>query len=228
MACILLLDTSTDVCSAGLSVGGELVFERVSFEGLSHASLAAVFANEAVEYALAEGLRPEAVAVGGGPGSYTGLRIGVSLAKGLCVGWGTPLIAVPTLNIMAAAAIRTVAEADCLYCAMLDARRMEVYAAVYDSKLNTVRQTMAEIVSSETYKQLLDQHRVCFFGNGAAKCRNVIDSPNAVFTDGIYPSLADMAPLAEQDFAARRFADVAYFEPFYLKEFIATTPKRMF
>jgi tRNA threonylcarbamoyladenosine biosynthesis protein TsaB len=226
MACILHLETSTTVCSVALSVNGEVVFEKVSFDGPSHAALSGVYAEEAVMSLKARGLEhPEAVAVSSGPGSYTGLRIGVSMAKGLCLGWGIPLIAVPTLKLMASAAIRRIAETDTLYCAMLDARRMEVYAAIYDATLSPVRETMAEIVTSETYRSLLDKSRICFFGNGAAKCQTVIPAGNAMFIDDIYPLATEMIPLAEKAFQKKSFEDVAYFEPLYLKEFIATVPK---
>ncbi|MDR1331510.1 MAG: tRNA (adenosine(37)-N6)-threonylcarbamoyltransferase complex dimerization subunit type 1 TsaB [Tannerella sp.] len=225
MAHILLLETSTTVCSVALSADGEVVFERVSFENQSHAALSGVYVEEALAHARAAGRAPEAVAVGRGPGSYTGLRIGASMAKGLCTGWGVPLIAVPTLAIMAAGAVRRLRDGDCLYCAMLDARRMEVYATVYDCAGTPVRDVTAEIVTPQTCAGFLSRRRVCFFGSGAAKCRGVIDSPNAVFLDGVYPAAVDMAPLAEKAFRAQAFEDVAYFEPSYLKEFMATTPK---
>ncbi|MDR1407594.1 MAG: tRNA (adenosine(37)-N6)-threonylcarbamoyltransferase complex dimerization subunit type 1 TsaB [Tannerella sp.] len=225
MACILLIETSTTVCSVAWSVDGEVVFERVTCEGQSHAAATGVFVEEAVAYAGAEGFAPGAVAVSGGPGSYTGLRIGTSMAKGLCMGWRVPLIAVPTLDVMVAAAIRLLPAEEGLYCAMLDARRMEVYAAVYDRRGIPVRGTEAEVVTPETYRAYLDGGRVCFFGNGADKCRTVIDSPNALFLEGIYPAATDMAAPAENAFRRQAFEDVARFEPFYLKEFMATTPK---
>ncbi|MDR1675149.1 MAG: tRNA (adenosine(37)-N6)-threonylcarbamoyltransferase complex dimerization subunit type 1 TsaB [Tannerella sp.] len=225
MARILHLETSTSVCSVALSENGRTVFEKVSYEGPSHAALLGVFAEEAIAFALAGRGRPDAVAVSGGPGSYTGLRIGTSLAKGLCMGWGVPLIAVPTLKLMASNAIRRTGEKDGLYCAMLDARRMEVYAAIYDARLQTVRETVAEMVTPETFQPFLDRGAVYFFGNGAEKCRTVITSANALFPENIHPLAADMATLAETAFREQAFEDPAYFEPFYLKEFIATTPK---
>ncbi|MDR2470457.1 MAG: tRNA (adenosine(37)-N6)-threonylcarbamoyltransferase complex dimerization subunit type 1 TsaB, partial [Tannerella sp.] len=200
MAGILHLETSTSVCSVALSVDGKVVFEKVAGEGLSHAALLGVFAEEATGFALSQGVRVDAVAVGGGPGSYTGLRIGTSLAKGLCMGWGVPLIAVPTLKLMAFGARRRFADPECLYCAMIDARRMEVYAAIYDAQLTPVRETQADIVTSDTYRAFLEQGRVLFFGNGAAKCKAAITShhaDNAFFME--YRLLAaDMTFLAEQ------------------------------
>ncbi|MDR2764881.1 MAG: tRNA (adenosine(37)-N6)-threonylcarbamoyltransferase complex dimerization subunit type 1 TsaB [Tannerella sp.] len=226
MACILHLETSTSVCSVALSENGHVVFEKASYEGLSHAALLGVFTEEAIAFAhTGGGRRPDAVAISSGPGSYTGLRIGTSLAKGLCMGWGVPLIAVPTLKLMAWRAIRHTGEKDGLYCAMLDARRMEVYAAIYDVRLQTVRETWAEIVTPETCRSFLDRGTVYFFGNGAEKCRTIITSGYALFPENVYPLAADMTVLAETAFQEQAFEDLAYFEPFYLKGFIATTPK---
>lgn len=225
MACILTIETSTTVCSAALAADGNVVFEKVSYDGPSHASLTGVFAEECLKAAKEKGLKLDAVAVSSGPGSYTGLRIGVSVAKGLCFGFGIPLIGIRTLDILASTAIRRQNSEDCLYCAMLDARRMEVYAALYNRDGETVRETAADIVTPDTYAGFLSRGKVCIFGNGAAKCRSLIDSPNAAFIDGIHPLASEMASLAEQAFAEKRFEDVAYFEPFYLKDFQATVAK---
>ena len=193
-----------------------------------------LYAEEAIAVLKRKSIRLDAVAVSAGPGSYTGLRIGVSLAKGLCFGFNIPLISVLTLELLASRAIRFCGDVSCkedasgnvsTYCAMLDARRMEVYAAIYDADLQPVRLTAADIVTPATYAPYLEAGKVYFFGNGAAKCKTVITSPNAVFIDGIYPLAADMAPIAEARFRAGKFEDVAYFEPFYLKEFQATIAK---
>ena len=228
MACILHIETSTTVCSVALSVDGGVVFERVSFEGPSHAALLGVYIEEAIAFMKSAYYQPDAVALSSGPGSYTGLRIGTSIAKGLCMGWDVPLIAVPTLQLMALQAIRRYKKGDCLYCAMLDARRMEVYAAIYDAELSTVRGTSADIVTQELYQPFLNRGSVCFFGNGAAKCQQVVASENAVLLNDIHPLASDMAPLAEEAFQMKRFEDTAYFEPFYLKGFMATIPKNLF
>ncbi len=226
MSCILNIETSTSVCSVALSANGEVLFEKASFEGPSHAALLGVFVEEALSVLKERGGKLDAVAVSSGPGSYTGLRIGVSVAKGLCFGFGIPLIGIHTLDIMAATAIKQNRTAiDCLYCAMLDARRMEVYAAIYDASLKLVRETTADIVEAETYMSYLEKGKVCFFGNGAAKCKPVIASPNALFMEDIHPLAVNMIPLAEEAFAAGKFEDTAYFEPFYLKEFQATVAK---
>ena len=148
------------------------------------------------------------------------------MAKGLCFGYGIPLIGIRTLDLLASEAIRHEGGAtDRLYCAMMDARRMEVYAAIYDANLSALRPAAADVVDGQTYADFLAKGPVCFFGNGAGKCASVIDSPNASFIEGIEPLASAMAPLAEKAYAASRFEDVAYFEPFYLKEFQATIAK---
>lgn len=226
MSCILNIETSTSVCSVALSTDGEVLFEKASFDGPSHAALLGVFVEEALSVLKEKGGKLDAVAVSSGPGSYTGLRIGVSVAKGLCFGFGIPLIGIHTLDIIAATAIKENKAIDgCLYCAMLDARRMEVYAAIYDASLKPVRETAADIVDAGTYASYLEKGNVCFVGNGASKCKPVITSPNAIFIEDIHPLAVNMVPLAEQAFAAGRFEDTAYFEPFYQKEFQATVAK---
>ena len=210
---------------------GEVLFEKVSFDGSSHAALLGVFVEEALSVLKEKGGKLDAVAVSSGPGSYTGLRIGVSVAKGLCFGLGIPLISIHTLDIMAATVCSrddsqiTSALDGCLYCAMLDARRMEVYAAIYNASLKPVRETKADIVEVGTYASYLEKGKVCFFANGASKCKTVITSPNAIFIEDIHPLAVNMIPLSEQAFAAGKFEDTAYFEPFYLKEFQATVAK---
>jgi len=226
MATILHIETSTTVCSVALSVDGSIVFERTTFEGPSHAALLGVFVEEAIAFLKAKPYQPEAIALSGGPGSYTGLRIGSSMAKGLCMGWDVPLIVVPTLQVMALQAIRRYGKTDCLYCAMLDARRMEVYAAIYNATLDVIKETHAEVITPDSYQAYLKYGTVCFFGNGASKCRSVLTSERAEFVDDIHPLATDMVSLADEAFQTKRFENTAYFEPFYLKEFLATTPKK--
>jgi tRNA threonylcarbamoyladenosine biosynthesis protein TsaB len=226
MSCLLHIETSTAVCSVALSVEEEVFFERVSFDGPSHAALLGVYVEEALSVLKRKACKPDAIAVSSGPGSYTGLRIGVSLAKGLCMGYGVPLISVSTLEILASKAIHlSAAEPDALYCAMLDARRMEVYAAIFDFARHLVREATADIVTTDTYASFLATHTVYFFGNGAAKCKEVIVSPRAVFVDDIHPLAVDMIPIATALFHEGRYENAAYFEPFYLKEFMATVAK---
>ena len=219
----LHIETSTPVCSVALSDGDEVLFEKTSFDGPSHAALAGAFVREALDVLGGKALH--AVAVSSGPGSYTGLRIGVSLAKGLCFGYGIPLIAVPTLKLLASEAIRQTAGDNILHCPLLAARRMEVYAAIYDNRLNELRPVQADIVSSGSYASFLETRTVCFSGNGAAKCQTDIQSPRVIFLDGIHPRAKNMIPLAGELFADNRFEYIAYYEPFYLKEFQATVPK---
>lgn len=226
MPVILHLETSTSVCSVALSVNGELVANRISFEGPSHAVLLARFVDEILNEMCLQSLRPDAVAVSCGPGSYTGLRIGVSMAKGLCFGWHVPLIAIDTLQLLAFSATQSnLSNEAMLLCPMLDARRMEVFSAIFDYQLNVVRPTTADIVDENIYLQWLEQYPVLFFGNGAEKCKPHLTHPHAHFADYIVPKASDMLVLAENAFQIGNFVDTAYFEPFYLKDFIATVPK---
>jgi tRNA threonylcarbamoyladenosine biosynthesis protein TsaB len=228
---LIHIETSTAVCSVALSAGEEVVFAKASYDGPSHAALLGVYVEEALAVLRREALTLSAVAVSSGPGSYTGLRIGVSLAKGLCFGSGLPLIAVPTLEILTAQAMGLMpaaVAAGSLWCPMLDARRMEVYAALYDCDRRLVRPPAADIVTADTYASfLLQAAKVYFFGDGAAKCKEVLmsASPQACFIDDVHPLATAMIPLAGEAFRAGRFVDTAYFVPFYLKEFMATQKK---
>lgn len=224
MPCILNIETSTTVCSVSLSANNQVFFCKENRENMSHASCLGVFIAEAISFIRKKGLMLDAVAVSSGPGSYTGLRIGVSEAKGLCFGLDIPLISVSSLDIMASEVIGKGYEAD-YYCPMIDARRMEVYAAVYDKDMRIIRSVGADIVDKDTYSSFLNGKKMLFFGNGAEKCMPVIDSPQAKYIEGIVPLASSMVPLSEKAFEEKRFEDVAYFEPFYLKEFIATIAK---
>ena len=229
MSCILNIETSTDVCSVAISDSGQVIFNQEDHTGPNHAVKLGVFVDEALDFLDSHGLPLEAVAVSCGPGSYTGLRIGVSMAKGICYGRGVKLIAVPTLELMAVPVLlgEHPEEEDALIVPMLDARRMEVYAEVLDRALKVVRPIQADIVDADTYKEYLDQHHVYFFGNGAAKCMETINHPNAHLVEGIEPLAKNMAPLAEKRFVEGKFEDVAYFVPFYLKDFVAKMPKKL-
>ncbi len=229
MSCILNIDTSTDVCSVAVSFGGECVFSKEDHSGPNHAVKLGVFVDEALAYIDSRDMPLDAVAVSSGPGSYTGLRIGVSMAKGICYGRGVKLLAVPTLELLTVPVLLGdhIKEEDALVCPMIDARRMEVYAALYDRALRPVREISADIVDADTYKEFLDRHSVYFFGNGAAKCMEVIDHPNAHFINDIEPLAKNMFPLAEKRMANGQFEDVAYFVPFYLKSYVAKMPKKL-
>lgn len=230
MSCILHIETSTNVCSVALSQDGACLFEKENTAGPSHATVLAPYVAEALSFAESHAIPLDAVAVSAGPGSYTGLRIGVSTAKGVCYGRGVPLIALPTLQLLCVPLLlyRDDLPDDALLCPMIDARRMEVYAAVFDRALRTVRPTGADVVTADTYREFLESgHPVYFFGNGAAKCRSTIVHPRANFIEDVYPSARHMCPLAEKAVALGRYADTAYFEPFYLKDFITTKPKKL-
>ena len=229
MSYILNIETSTDVCSVAISDSGQVIFNKEDHSGPNHAVKLGVYVDEALDFLDSHGLPLEAVAVSCGPGSYTGLRIGVSMAKGICYGRGVKLIAVPTLELMAVPVLlgEHPEEEDALIIPMLDARRMEVYTEVLDRALKVVRPIQADIVDADTYKEYLDKHPVYFFGNGAAKCMETINHPNAHLVEGIEPLAKNMAPLAEKRFVEGKFEDVAYFVPFYLKDFVAKMPKKL-
>lgn len=231
MNTILNIDTSTTVCSVALSAGGECLSMRKDESGNNHSRVIGVFTQQLLQEADSNGWKVAAVALSQGPGSYTGLRIGTSFAKGLCYGMDIPLIAIPTLKIMAwTVAQRLKAEGvhtDALLCPMIDARRMEVYSAVYNMELNEVEAVSAKIIDQESFSDLLANRKIYFFGNGSNKCKDAITSHNATFIDGVNPLATDMAVMAHEAYNKKEFADVAYFEPFYLKDFIATKPKRL-
>lgn len=229
MSCILNIETSTDVCSVAVSDNGQVVFNKEDHSGPNHAVKLGVYVDEALSFIDGHGIPLEAVAVSCGPGSYTGLRIGVSMAKGICYGRGVKLIAVPTLELLAVPVLlgEHPEEEDALIVPMLDARRMEVYAQVMTRALKVVRPIQADIVDADTYKEYLDKGTVYFFGNGAAKCMEVINHPNARLVKDIEPLAKNMAPLAEKRFVEGKFEDVAYFVPFYLKNFVAKMPKKL-
>lgn len=227
MACILHIETSTKVCSVAVTEDAHVIFEQADTEGPNHATRCGVFVDEALSFAESHAIPLDAVAVSEGPGSYTGLRIGVSMAKGVAYGRGVPLVAVPTLELMCVPLLlyRDDIPDEALFVPMIDARRMEVYAAVYDRSLKSLRPVAADIVTADTYNEWLERGPVYFFGDGAEKCKSVITHKNAHFIDSIYPLAKHMYPLAARALSRNETVDVAYFEPFYLKDFIATKPK---
>lgn len=228
MSCILNIETSTDVCSVSVSQDGACIFSQEDHEGPNHAVKLGTFVDEALSFADSHAIPLDAVAVSCGPGSYTGLRIGASMAKGICFGQDLKLIAVPTLELMAVPVLlREEVEEGALLCPMIDARRMEVYSAVYDRALHEVRGIQADVVDAETYREYLDRRPVYFFGNGAEKCMEVINHPNARLIKGVEPLAKWMFPIAERRIAQEKYEDVAYFVPFYLKDFVAHQPKKL-
>ncbi len=224
---ILNIETSTNVCSVALCENGTLLFSKLNADGMNHAALLSVFIAEALEVMKKGNKKLDAVAVSSGPGSYTGLRIGVSTAKGLCFGYDIPLISVSTLEVLTAEALKALKiDENALFCPMIDARRMEVYAAFYNAKGEIKREISADIITSESYAEILTEKPVYFFGNGAEKCKTTLTHPNASYIDNLVPLAENMISFSERAFEESRFEDVAYFEPFYLKEFQTTTPKK--
>ncbi len=222
MSCILHVDTSTTVCSVAVSEDHQIIFSKEDTHGPSHNTLLGTFVDEALSFAESHAIPVDAVSVSCGPGSYTGLRIGVSMAKGIAYGLDIPLIALPTLKVLCTPVLlyHELPE-DALLCPLIDARRMEVYAAVYDRSLRELRPVGADIIDETSYRDFLEQAPVYFFGDGAEKCQSALTHPNAHFIPGIVPLAKHMAPLAERAFLDQDFADLAYFEPYYLKEFVA-------
>ena len=229
MSCILNIDTSTNVCSVAVSQDGACIFDKEDHSGPNHAERLGTFVDEALSFIDNHAIPLDAVAVSCGPGSYTGLRIGVSMAKGICYGRDVKLLAVPTLELLCVPVLlrEMVTDDDALLCPMLDARRMEVYAQLFTRSLREVRPIQADVVDADTYREYLDKHPVYFFSNGAMKCKEVIDHPNAHFIEGIEALAKNMLPLAERRMAREEFEDVAYFVPFYLKDFVAKQPRKL-
>ena len=232
MALILNIETSTEVCSVSLAKNGQLLFKKENIDGMNHSRLLTVF----IEQLFAENNMPintiDAVAVSKGPGSYTGLRIGVSVAKGLCYGLNIPLISINSLEILGIYAAKNLEKFDLsndgktvLFCPMIDARRMEVYTALYNSAGEEIRPVTAEIVDENFLSEILENHKIIFLGNGADKCKNLIKHKNALFEGPGTTSAEFMQVIAEEKFSKKEFEDVAYFEPFYLKNFVATIPR---
>lgn len=229
MSCILNIETSTNVCSVAVSQDGSCIFNKEDHEGPNHAVILGVFVQEALSFIDSHAIPLDAVAVSCGPGSYTGLRIGLSMAKGICYGRDVKLIAIPTLELMCVPLLlgEKINEENALLCPMIDARRMEVYSQFFDRALNEVRSISADIVENNTYDDILAQQPVYFFGNGAEKCHEVLTHHNAHIIEGIVPLAKNMYPLAEKRMASEQFEDVAYFVPFYLKDFVAKEAKKL-
>ena len=218
MALILCLETATTNCSVGIAKDGRLLtLKEDNSKNYSHAEKLHVFINEALSEAGITAEDLDAIAVSKGPGSYTGLRIGVSSAKGLCYSLDIPLISVPTLDLLA---YKLKGEQG-MFISMLDARRMEVYSAIYDSEINQVRDTEAQVLEETSFQDYLEKSKVHFIGNGVAKFEDICNHPNAVFHKEQYPSAKEMAEIAELKHKKSDIEDVAYFEPYYLKDFIA-------
>ena len=226
MPTILHLETATPVCAVALSINEKIVAIKEEAAQNIHASKLTLFINEVIEQAGIGFNELDAVAVSKGPGSYTGLRIGVSTAKGLCFALDKPLIGINTLAMMASGFLIENPDYKGLVCPMIDARRMEVFTAIFDHELNEIEATNAKIVDEFSFFPQLDQQEVMFIGNGAEKCSAVIQHSNARFSAENFNSAKYMVNLANEAYLKAKFEDVAYFEPFYLKDFVFTTPKK--
>ena len=233
MALILSIETGTDICSVALANDGELMALRESDEGRDHAKKVALFVDELLRETGVQPSDIDAIAVGKGPGSYTGLRIGVSFAKGMCYALDIPLIAIGSLDALAEVAredfeagILDIEEEDwsqAKLCPMVDARRMEVYAQVFDVEGKAQSDVVAEVVTEESFNEWRSKGKFVIFGNGAKKCAEML--PDAIIED-VVPSARGIVRLAEEAFNAGKFEDLAYFEPFYLKDFIVIPSKK--
>ena len=225
---ILHIETSTELCSVALSHGDRCLALRENSEGRNHATMLTPFIDELLYENNVSTKQLDAVAISSGPGSYTGLRIGLSTAKGLCYGGEIPLISVSTLQAMSMGFVRQHDVAvSTLLCPMIDARRMEVYTALYDKDGQLMKNISAEIITEQSFASWLDAYSIFFFGNGAAKCRATITHPNAVFPEDFAHSARYMIQPALQAYSEKQYEDTTYFEPFYLKDFIAGPKKKM-
>ncbi|MTI20763.1 tRNA (adenosine(37)-N6)-threonylcarbamoyltransferase complex dimerization subunit type 1 TsaB [Fulvivirga sp. RKSG066] len=224
MALILSIETATNVCSVAIHKEGKLLANQSLHIAQSHSGLLVPVIQTLLNNCDLQKDQLEAVALSKGPGSYTGLRIGTSTAKGLCQALEIPLIGVNTLEAMAAQVTQFANQADIL-CPMLDARRMEVYCMLQNKKGETIQETQPVIIEESSFNDLLDSNKMYFFGNGAEKCKAVIQSKNAVFINDVEPDAITVGRLAYQRYIKNQFEDLAYFNPFYLKDFRVTKPK---
>jgi tRNA threonylcarbamoyladenosine biosynthesis protein TsaB len=222
---ILSLETSAKVCSVALHSNGQLITSAEVHIEQSHATRLAPLIDDLVKFSQLELKQIQAVAVSSGPGSYTGLRIGVSLAKGLCFALKVPLIAINTLELLAHQMSKQV-DSDVLLCPMIDARRMEVYSMIVSVDLNPVLPIAPRIIDASSFHDLLQDRKIIFFGDGSTKCRTVINHVNARFVDGVYPQASKMGERAGLKLKSGEIEDLESFEPFYLKEFMIKTAKQ--
>lgn len=223
MAHILNIETATKNCSVSISNNGKVIaIKELNNGNYSHAEVLHPFINDVLKEADITIEKLDAIAVSKGPGSYTGLRIGVSAAKGLCFALNIPLISVNTLQSLAS----SISIEKGVIIPMLDARRMEVYSAIFDLDYNQIRETKAEIIDETSFKDILESSEVYFLGDGAEKCKTLIVHPNAIFVDSKFPSANEMSILSYDKYKKNDIEDVAYFEPFYLKDFIAVPQKK--
>jgi len=227
LSLILNIETATGVCSVALARNGQLIGLKESDTKNSHSSVLTLFVDEVIKAAGIALADLDAIAVSEGPGSYTGLRIGVAAAKGLCYALEKPMIGGSTLQAMALGMSHLrEREIGILFCPMIDARRMEVYCAIFDDQGKEVRETRAEIIDENSFMEYLGKNKVVFAGDGALKCRSLLENhPNAIFSGDFQASAKFMIPLSEEKYTRKKFEDLAYFEPYYLKDFVAGKPR---
>jgi tRNA threonylcarbamoyladenosine biosynthesis protein TsaB len=232
MALLLNIESSTEVCSVTLAQNGTIIQTLENLTGQNHAMLVTSYIQQIFSTQGLNMNQLDAVAVSGGPGSYTGLRIGVASAKGICYALGIPLIAITSLAAMSHHVIQNSSDynlprdSELLFCPMIDARRMEVYTAIYNRNEKMVREIKADIIDQYSYLSYFEKGRVVFFGNGADKCREILSHTNAYFLDHVTTSASYMTTLAEKAYQDENFVNIAYYEPYYLKDFVATIPTK--
>lgn len=227
MATILNIETSTDVCSVALTCDGQVYEHHENYDGQNRAQVLSSYVESLLKYATSREIKIDAVAVSIGPGSYTGLRIGLSETKGLCFGLNVPLIGINTLKLLTVSVMfHHFFEEEVLFAPMIDARRKEVYTAVYDAALNDIMEPQPLILDKTSYSDFLEKGKVVFFGNGSDKAKDIIKHKNAIFINGIKPVALDMMALAEKAIRENDYIDIAYSTPLYLKEYQATVSKR--
>jgi tRNA threonylcarbamoyladenosine biosynthesis protein TsaB len=229
MAIILLIETATDVCSVGISINGNLISIEESFVKNAHAAQLQILVETAIKKAAITLNQINAVAISIGPGSYTGLRVGLSAAKGYCFALNIPLIAIDTLESLTyqASNLLSIKKTD-YYIPLLDARRMEVYTGVWDASLNKIKEVTPVILDAFSFQDYLAKGDCIIFGSGAQKFKDICNATNLIYLKDVYASVKGMAVIAFHAFQESKFADIAYIEPFYLKDFVGTTPKKLF
>ena len=225
MAYLLCIETATEICSVALFNDKQLCASEMNAEGNKHAAVLTLLIDACLQKAGIQKTQLDAVGLSKGPGSYTGLRVGTSTAKGICYALDIPLITVNTLAALTAYYLQTHTVSGGLICPMIDARRMEVYTALFNQQHQTILATEAKIIDEKSFESELNQQPIYFIGNGAAKCANVIQHPNAIFVHDVFCNAAGLIDEGLMAYQEKRFDDLAYFEPFYLKDFVGTTPK---
>lgn len=227
MALILGIETSTEICSVALGQNGICIAQKSLPIPNGHASLLHQLVNQTLLESGYTLQNLQALAISIGPGSYTGLRVGVSAVKGFAYALNIPVITINTLQSLSAHFLSLHPETNSLLVPMIDARRMEVYTATYNSNFEAIQETSAMVIDESSFSELLNNHKVTFFGNGSEKCKDILSHPNANFYANISCNAGGLIPLAQKAFEAGSFANLAYFEPYYLKDFVGTTPKKL-